>query len=364
MRRFLFALLAASAIALFAAPAGAAPGDTVTVTGGQYTATIVGTNGGAPFADLGGVVVTTDGLAYCSDINTLIKIGDTVTEVPWDQLAGNGVPSSALPAISAIVNYEFPQSQGFALVGTDQDKALAVQAAIWHFANGFVLSQNSADNSQATIDNYNSILSRVTSKAYPSLKPQVLSITPASATGTANTVVGPFTLASSEGSAVVTVASGGTLVDAQGTPLASNTIPDGGEFYVKSSTTGTVTVEANADFPRSSARAFNTEGIQRLVIAQRVTDPKTAASVATFEPPSTSVGPNTTTRPPSTTAGPNITAEVNVAGEQATRSTVSSLPRTGGTPTLLPYGLALVGAGLLLVAVQHRQRVAVARSSR
>lgn len=355
MRRVLFALIAAGAIAMFAAPAGAAPGDTITVTGGSPTGTINGTYAGQAYSVLGGVVQTTGGVAYCADFSTLVTIGAVVDQVPWDDLAGGDLSAGSLPVVAAITNYEFPQDQGFSLEGTDQDKAAGVQAALWHFTNGFELS---GDNSAALIANYNTILARVANKEYPSLKPRVLTITPASSTGTTNLVAGPFTLTSSLGDATVTASDGAQLTDANGDALASNQLDDGAKFYVKSANAGAVTLTAVAQVPQQSALAFNTEGIQRLVAAQILYDPMETTAEITFAPPSTSVGPNTTVRPPSTSVGPNPTTGANTtAAVQVQAAQVSgSLPRTGGGAELFPYAVGLVGLGLLLVSLQWRQR--------
>src|SRR5690606_20280015 len=88
-----------------------------------------------------GVITST----YCIDINTPIGLMDTTELGPWSDAlavvppgASNELTGQNLQNIARIVANNFPNADGLApLAGTNNEKALAVQWAIWHYANGF-----------------------------------------------------------------------------------------------------------------------------------------------------------------------------------------------------------------------------------
>jgi len=355
-RMFIALLVAGVALAFTISPAAAV---SVTVTGAGPTRTIVGTLAdGSAFSDLGGVVETTGGDAYCADINTLIAIGDTVDEVPWDELGGSTMTPAERNAIAAIVNYEFPQTgTGFELVGADDEKAAAVQAAIWHYADGFNLSPNPADNTANVLANYETILDRVETAAYPLLQPRVLEITPADASVEVGAVVA-YTVASSLGAVDLDI-TGADRVDASGNPVANTPVADGAQFYLRRADAGTASVTATASAPARSALGFDTPGIQRLVSAQLTTEPLSTSAAATW-----SVAPPVSTQPTTTPASPEVTVSpgqvtsaptaTNAGSNQptvgATQVSGGSLPRTGGSPfSMVWVGIAAIGAGVALL---------------
>lgn len=364
MRRFsvVLAVVALAALALGAAPAAAAPPSSITVTSGGPGLDVKGT--GTSYSGIANVVQTTGGNAYCADLFTHIGIGDTIDLVPW---TSTSVPAANLPALAGIVNNEYPHATaGFTLVGTDDEKGAAVQTAVWHFSSGYDLDLTPGANPANVIADYQTILGRAAASAYPQQQPQSLTITPSTTAGTINSNVGPYTVHSTV-APVTLSATGADLVDASGNPIP-NTIGDGGQFYLRSTSVGSGTVTATANAPAGTGLFYVRSGFQRLIAPGQDSLVLTASASATFDltpPPPTTAPPVTTTTvevSPTRVSTPATTA-TSGAGVTVAAATVSSvsgtLPRTGHNDddlAMTGYRILLLGVGLVALAFVLRHR--------
>ncbi len=104
---------------------------------------------------------------YCIDILTDIVSG-TLDEIDWDT---SGVAD--LHVIETILANYHPAGDGpaeYALTGSSADKAVATQAAIWHFSDGFVLDGATETGDGGPLDeatvlaNYQTILDTVAAR--------------------------------------------------------------------------------------------------------------------------------------------------------------------------------------------------------
>jgi hypothetical protein len=363
------AVAALAAFALGAAPASAAPPSSITVTNGGPGLNVKGT--GTSYSGIANVVQTTGGDAYCADLFTHIGIGDTIDLVPW---TGTSVPAANLPALAGIVNNEYPHATaGFTLVGTDNEKGAAVQTAVWHYSSGYDLDLTPGANPANVVADYQTILGRVAASAYPQQQPQSLTITPSSVSGVINANVGPYTVHSTL--AAVTLAStGADLVDASGHPIP-NTIGDGGQFYLRSTSVGSGSVTATASAPAGTGLFYVRDGLQRLVAPGQDPLLLTASATATFgltPPPPTTAPPVTTTTVEvsptqvSRPAGPTVTTSAAASLVTVNAAQVSgTLPRTGHNDddlAMAGYRILLLGVGLVALAFVLRHRTQAFRT--
>ncbi|MCU1459285.1 MAG: hypothetical protein JWL73_3377 [Actinomycetia bacterium] len=374
MRRFsvMLAVVALAAFALGAAPASAAPAASITVSGGGPGLNVKGT--GTSYSGIANVVQTTGGDAYCADLFTHIGIGDTVDLVSWTSTT---VPAANLPALAGIINNEFPETTGFALVGTNDEKAASVQTALWHYSSNYDLDTTPGANPPNVVANYQTILGRVAASAYPQMQTQSLTITPSSTAGAINANVGPYTVHSTVPTVTLSV-TGADLVDGSGAPIP-NTIGDGGQFWLRSSNVGSATVTATANAPAGTGLFYVRTGLQRLIAPSQdplvLTASASASFAATPPPPTTTPPPTTSPSPPTTTtavqvspitvSAPATTAAPGTSGAGVTVGAAQvgdvngTLPRTGSNDTSLAltgYRILLLGIALLSLAYVLRHR--------
>lgn len=290
-----------------------------------------------------------DALAYCIDINTAIRDGDTVDEVEW---ATSGVPN--LETVEAILRWYHPNGdgpEGSQIDGTDAEKAAATQAAIWHYTDGYELTQDAARNPQQIIDNYNTILAAAEGLEGFGEPTVSLSITPPESTsGDAEGMVGPYVVNTSAAEVTLTPSEGVTLHNEDGSPF-TGTIVDGTQIWLSSSAVGDGSISASASAEVGAGRVFFTQGVQRLILASTITTDATAEAPVSF-----TAAPTTTTESTTTTTESTTTTTVPITNQ----STVPDAPTTtvpitpnqgGGLPVTGAQSLMLVGVAAVLLAV-------------
>ncbi len=299
---------------------------------------------------------------YCIDILTDIVSG-TLDEIDWDT---SGVAN--LHVIETILANYHPAGDGpaeYALTGSSADKAVATQAAIWHFSDGFVLDGATETGDGGPLDeatvlaNYQTILDAVAADALTGFgEPTVsLSITPpASTEGVAGQLVGPYMVNTSAATATLTPSDGVSLHNEDGSPFTDEVV-DGTQVWLKSDAEGAGTITATADAEVGAGRVFygqNAAGkdLQRLILATTVTTDATAEASVTFgtPPPTTTPETTTTTTPETTTTVPSTVPTTVVDTPTTTPPTVPTSDNGGGLPVTGAQSLVLVGIALVLVA--------------
>ena len=293
-----------------------------------------------------------DALAYCIDINTPIRTGDTLDEIEW---ATSGVAN--LAKVEAILRWYHPNDVGpdeFPIAGTDQEKAAATQAAIWHYTDGYDLSQNAEHNPQQIIDNYNAIIAAVDGGLEGFGEPTVsLSITPPESTsGEAEGLVGPYLVNTSAAEVTLTPTEGVTLHNEDGSPF-TDTIVDGTQIWLSASAEGEGSISASASAEVGAGRVFFTEGVQRMILASTVTiDATDEAPVSFTAAPTTTTESTTTTTGETTTTTVSITVQTTVPDAPTTTVPITPNQDTGGgLPVTGAQSLMLVGVAAVLLAV-------------
>lgn len=292
------------------------------------------------------------GKAYCIDIATAGVAGE-YAEGDW---ATSGIEN--LDIVAAILETYYPNGDGpsgYTLTGTNAEKAMGTQAAIWHFTNEFTLTAGSP-NSAAVVADYEAILAAVEAGAISGTgEPSVtLSITPPGTTsGEAGSVVGPYVVNTTASSVNVTPSEGVTIVDSEGEPFTGE-IVDGTELWLTSGGEGDGTISATASATATVGRVFLARGQQSLVLATPVTVQAEAEATVSFTPP-----PPTTTTSTSTTVPETTTTTVPITPETTVPPTVppTTVPITpnqgegGGLPVTGAQSLILAAVALLLVGL-------------
>lgn len=171
---------------------------------------------------------------YCVDLLTDTESGLSYNAAPWAdaQIANLGF-------IARIVNDYFPQTGEPSEAANNAQRAAAVQAAIWFFSDRVVI-----DNTSPVYPLASSIVSEVLA-AGPATEPPVPLVINGPSTGTAGTVIGPFTVQST-GPFTVTASGGQLFADAAGTEPITNgsLLPAGTEFFLRVSSPASVQIQA------------------------------------------------------------------------------------------------------------------------
>ena len=111
-------------------------------------------------ASAGEMLATVDGVptqGYCIDFTHGISGGASLPEADWAQMP---VPPGRIDSIAWVLNHFYPQDDPkYPLQGTVAQKAASVQAAIWHFSDGFDLG--TSGNDAVISANYTAILDAV-----------------------------------------------------------------------------------------------------------------------------------------------------------------------------------------------------------
>lgn len=389
-RRRAAALAASLAIAgglvgTLAAPASATePGDTGHFVD-QAQSTTADIEGSFPGQDemtykAGLNLITIDGeddeaAAYCvrppkksicqKDSDYALHEGD------WDS---SGIENRDI--VEAILASYFPIGdgpEGYGLVGTDEEKAAATQAAIWHFTDGFTLGSANPANILA---NYATILQAVDDDALAS-SPEHLELSieePDETEGLVNQLLGPYIVHTNAASVELMPDAGLTVHHEDGSPF-TGPAHDGDELWITSDSAGYFSLYAKVKGVKTKVRYFKSDEYQYkaelqdcffAVVTEK--EKKVGVMVDFDTPPPTSTPPTSdtpTTTPPETTVP--VTPETSVVvttappGETTTVPVTPSqgggLPVTGAQSVLLTaLALALIGIGAAFGIVSRRRR--------
>src|SRR3954453_19131055 len=150
---------------------------------------------------------------HCVALPTVLRTGpgEPMTETPW---TGSTVPN--LQNIKRILD-QHPAAATIALAASDPTgaarEAAAVQAAIFHFSDGFNLTSarplnSTTDDTAAVKAKYDATLATPPAHGTPAPPPS-LPVTPASATAQAGQEAGPFTVTTSATAPLSLAVSGG-----------------------------------------------------------------------------------------------------------------------------------------------------------
>ncbi|MBD8042756.1 Cys-Gln thioester bond-forming surface protein [Arthrobacter sp. Sa2BUA2] len=188
-------------------------------------------------ASFAGIINTTDILGtntaqmYCIDLRTETRVGLGYVNGTWDE--GN-VPN--IGHVNRILNTYYPETD-LPTGLTDNQKAAAVQTAIWFFTDGYVI--NPADPLATAV----TAIVNGTITAGPLTEPDApdISITPALAEAPIGGVAGPFTATAEDAAEITLTADAGYTVysDAGGTVPVTNPVASGSQFWVRSDSGGT-----------------------------------------------------------------------------------------------------------------------------
>jgi LPXTG-motif cell wall-anchored protein len=381
--------LVVGAVLLAARPAVAASeADYVGLGDWSYVYGRVGGSGSWNRYTAGEMMVSIDGgsvvVAYCIDLFTGISTtsGHDLPEVPW---ATSGIAN--LDQVSFVLNTYEPGSA--LLVGSDDEKAAGIQAAIWHLTDGFDLRTGTGSgNSADVVANYQAILASIPPGGLPPEPVPSLEITPATASADTGQLAGPFTVATTGTDLALVVPSGVEVVDwVTGLPIT--TVSDGDVFGVRSDSVGSVEVAASATATIHAGRVFarmsptGVPEVQRLILGQTTTASTSDSVVVTFTEPTTTTSTTTTSTTTSTTTTtvpetttttvpetttttvPQTTTTVPQTSTTTALTTTTlgtevlgeQLPRTGSDSTwLLWLGAAFAATGIVGLAADRRLR--------
>jgi TQXA domain-containing protein len=361
-RRRTAAVVAAVAAALglvvgMASPALAAMAEVVGQARGE-SGNLRGSVDDGPTRSYGGGLfdITIDGepgQAYCIDISTAIGGGATYDEADWDT---SGVEN--LETVEAILRHYYPNGDGptgYELQGSNAEKAMGTQAAIWHVTDGFELDTDDPGNSANVVANYETILAAVANGLDGFGEPEVtLAITPPSATiGEAGSLVGPYVIETTAGSVTVTPSDGVGLYDSAGEPFTGD-IGDGTELWLSADGAAEGKITATAAGDVFAGRVFVANHSQTLVLAENVGVDAEATAKVEFTPPvtTTTSTESTTTTTESTTTTTESTTTTTVPPTTPSTAPPTTVPASGGgLPVTGAQSLVLAAVALLLVGL-------------
>lgn len=297
-----------------------------------------------------------DAYAYCIDLATYLEFDQVHDEGTWD---ASGVAN--LGQITWILG-NYPASSA-----TSPTTAAAVQAAIWHFTDGFELSTTDTSNSDEVIALYQSILADAEAVLEPDPTIEMVPGVGIADAGTGllvdvyTTAPGPVALSLSDAPAGARiVAAPDDVCDLDG-PSVTEVAANGQVCVVSPVVGGPAVLHAEVSGAVAAGRVFLRDGSQELIFAGGGLVTATADIEVSWVAPTT-----TTTEPPttSTTTPPTTpTTEAEVVGTvQTTPDTAAEvlgsvqvegeLPYTGTDSSgLAVVGLAVVAGGAVLVLV-------------
>ena len=307
-------------------------------------------SGYTPATEFAGIIhgQPTDGSAvvglYCIDIRTNTYPNFGYGLGTWD--AAN-VPNVGY--VARILDEYYPNNPNAPAGLTNDQKAAAVQAAIWYFSDGFVLStsdsmlHNAVANIVGTIQDEGPLVEP---------PPPTLTISPPHLSGPAGSVLGPFTVTTngplhrrghrrrrfrSAPNATVTITGGNMFSDAAGTTQIPNgaSVPSGQRIWVRSaggSSTAVLEATATAIVPSGNVYLYdgNTAGYkqaQKLILATEATLTTTVQASAEFLPPGSLVVKKMIAGPAAGSQGPVV---IHVACTDGVDRSDVSIP--AGTP--------------------------------
>ena len=287
---------------------------------------------------------------YCIDIRTLVYPQMGYALGTWDAATVHNVGY-----VARILDEYYPNNPS-APAGSDDEKAAAVQAAIWYFSDGFVVSaSNSALHTAVS-----GIVAAVQAK--PPLvqpPPPTLTISPTQLNGPAGSVLGPFTVTTNglvgrrghhrrrfrSAGATVTISGGTMFSDPAATPpnqIQDGTpVPSGTEIWVRSAgSSSTAVLEATATATVPSGNVYLYDGqtagythAQKLILAQNATLKTTVQATAQFLPPGSLVVKKTIAGPAAGSQGP-VVIQTSCNGTALTPDvSIAAGAPAGATPT-------------------------------
>src|SRR5437899_5159214 len=248
---------------------------------------------------------------YCIDIETKIQSGANYNQQPWDANVPNAgyiayildsyyPKNTSLPAVSAVPS-------GVTGVNVAEFKAAAVQAAIWFFSDGFVVSAPNEGTTQKTkaagqratnSDAMYPFVKAIVEDALahgpvaPAAEPSA-QVTPATVgTQLIGQAAGPFTITHNGDSATLTVSGAQVSKDpAMKIPFVSGSAVNSGDKVYLSSTTPadvTLTLTVKASKPSGTVWVYNGNlgagtSSQKLILAKSEQFNVTATAKATFD---------------------------------------------------------------------------------
>ena len=212
---------------------------------------------------------------YCINLNVETYVGIGYESGTWDE---STVPN--VDYVAYILNNYYPTTGEPSTLG-ENERAAAVQAAIWYFTDGLVVNTSSPAIRAATA----AIVADAQQNG-PSPEPAQpdVDITPTEATVPSDELAGPFTVTAENAAEVtVSVPDGYTMYsDAAGTtPLANpSTVASGTQIWVGSdgAAAGDTTLSARAEVPVQAGQVYLYDGnnpslddAQRLILADTTT---------------------------------------------------------------------------------------------
>jgi Domain of unknown function (DUF5979)/Thioester domain len=223
---------------------------------------------------------------YCIDINTNTWGGIGYALGTWD---ASGVPNVGY--VAQLLNSYYPHTDEPAALTNLNQKAAAVQAAIWFFSDRYVLSTSDPLYSYVV-----AIVNDVKAKG-PLVQPPPpsLMITPSHVSAPAR-VLGPFTVTTDHPPATVTAAGGTMYSNRAGTTLLGDgtmaTVPSGQKIWLRAArgaSTAVLQAVSTATVPSGNVYLYdgNTLGVndaQRLILAETTTLKTTVQATAEFLP--------------------------------------------------------------------------------
>ena len=226
---------------------------------------------------------TTTAQMYCIDLRTSTRVGIGYENGTWSEA---NVPN--IGYVERILNTYYPSTNLPAGLNNNQ-RAAAVQAAIWFFTDGYVV--NPGHPLYSTV----SAIVNATITAGPQPEPAApdISITPATAEASVNGVAGPYTVESEAGTGItVSVDDGFTLfADAGGTVPLTNPVPSGTQVWVRSNSGATgpanILAQAVVSVPTGNVYLYDgatsgTSTAQKLILAATRNLTSNANAAASF----------------------------------------------------------------------------------
>ena len=249
-------------------------------------------NPGAPFTPLdegfAGIILGDPGgggatlRLFCINIRT-----STFDGIGYDLGTWDAANVANVGYVAQLLNNYYPQVPDQPPLASENDRAAAVQAAIWYFSDNYVVSTSDPlHDSVAAIVNNVIALGPLVNPPPPSLE-----ITPESDSGPIQSQVGPYTVVSPQENAVVSATGGTMYADASGTtPIANDTsVTNGTQIWLRRDTVGEVTLSATATAVVPSGNVYlyahNIPGVsdaQKLILAESGEVSTTVSATADF----------------------------------------------------------------------------------
>jgi hypothetical protein len=208
---------------------------------------------------------------YCIDIRTLTYPGLGYEHGTWDDA---NVPH--VDYVSYILNHYYPNTGQPTGAPNDNERAAAVQAAIWFFTDKYVLAPGDPVRpfTEAIVAD------ALKNGPLPVPPPPDLKITPTTLRGAADAPLGPYVVTADSAETVTVTSTGATMYsDAAGTaPIAQGaTVPSGQQIWLRATSPGassaTLSARGTATVPSGAVYVYdhNTDGVsdaQKLILAQ------------------------------------------------------------------------------------------------